>query len=90
MFHVRDGVFFKQLDNGDVRLIVKESGHDNANVVKDIIIDIDSWCSVIATMSFYGEEDYGFYRAGLFHAGRKLDSTMPMKEKEPPATWKLK
>jgi hypothetical protein len=88
MFHFRDGVFFERLGDGSVRLLVKESSHDDAKVLKDIAIDIDSWCSIIACMSYYGEEDYGFFRACNFHYKRPIHETEPLKDKEPPPNFK--
>lgn len=69
MFHLRDGLYFERLPDHQVRILKRESGHDDAPAVFDITVDKDSWCSVIATMSYYGEEDSGFYRAGKFHYG---------------------
>lgn len=88
MFHAKDGVYFEQQPDGSVRVLVKADGRDDAELLKDIALDADSWASIIATMSYYGEEDYGFYRACQFHSGRPIDATTPMKKKPP--KWKHK
>lgn len=75
MFHAFGGLYFEKLNNGAVRVLKRESGRDDAPVVFDATIDKDTWCSIIAGMSFYGEEDYGFYRAGHFHYGGQITET---------------
>jgi hypothetical protein len=64
-----------------VRLLKRANGRDDAPVIFDLTIDASQWASVIASMSYYGEEDYGYYRALHFHAGVALDATTPLKSK---------
>ena len=78
MFHAKDGLAFEQSENGGV--IVHLEG-------MKVSLDMHSWASVIATMSYYGEEDFGYYRALNFHAGKTIHETCPLKEKTPP-DWK--
>lgn len=83
MFHVSDGLFFERLSTGSVRIVKRETGNPDSAVVFEQIVDESAWCSVIASMSYYGEENYGYYRALNFHSGRKLDSTTPLVNKTP-------
>lgn len=85
MFHSHSGVFFEQAGNGAVRLLVKAEGKDDSPVLKDVILDKDTWASIIATVSYHGEEDYGFYRATNFHSKAPIHATTPIPDK--PAKW---
>lgn len=70
MFHVKDGLYFSQLPDGAVRIIKKENGEEDATeTLLDVTLDASQWASVIASMSYYGEENSGFYRALNFHRG---------------------
>src|SRR5512140_1719506 len=46
MHHVRNGLYFKRLDDGSV-LLVKKDGADGP-LVFEAAIDKDAWCSVVA------------------------------------------
>lgn len=81
MFHVSGGLFFERLPDNKVRIIKRESGRDDARLIFEQIMDADSWASVIASMSYYGEEDYGFYRALNFHRGDTIPASAPLKDK---------
>lgn len=81
MFHVKEGLFFERLPDNQVRVLKREKGTDDAPVVFDITLDADSWASVIASMSYYGEEDYGYYRALNFHRGDPIGETTPLVDK---------
>lgn len=79
MFHVKNGLCFGKLPDGGVEIY-------NEGEVPNFTIQLTAseWASVIATMSYYGEEDYGFYRALNFHTGAPIDPvTTPLKEKNP-------
>ena len=80
MFHVRDGLFFEKQADGAVRILKRTDGRDDAPVVFDMVLDKHSWASVIATMSFYGEESYGYFRALLFHDNLPLPSGCVLRE----------
>lgn len=72
MFHVNEGLYFGKTPDGGVR-ILKRSGNDSESpVIFDHELNANEWASVIATMSHYGEENGGFYRALQFHRGDPL------------------
>lgn len=50
----------------------------------ECIIPKDDWCSIIAQLSYYGEEDYGWYRAHLFHDKVPLDRSSTIIDKPVP------
>jgi hypothetical protein len=77
-FHQK-GYRLTRLDNGDVLL---ETVHDTIRIPKS------HWCSDIANASYYGEEDYGYYRAANFHYGLPPHPTAPISEKPVPPGWK--
>lgn len=72
------GYRLTRLDDGDVLL---ETIHDTIRIPKH------HWCSNIATVSYYGEEDYGFYRATNFHYGQPIHHTNPIIDKPVPPLW---
>lgn len=67
---------FERGENGDV---VVSFGNQR------IVVPKDHWHSAIAQVSYYGEEDYGFYRAAEFHSGTPIHETCPLKQK--PQLW---
>lgn len=76
MFHESDGLFFKRLPNGDVRIVKTHDGRDIRldNVVFDHTVSAAVWASVIATCSKQGEyPNGGFDRAVAFHNGEKCE-----------------
>lgn len=75
--HVHSGLYFERLSDGSVRIMKTK----NSEVIMDLAIDADMWCSIIACMSYYGEEDYGWYRAKNFHQGIALTDETPLKTK---------
>lgn len=87
MFHARDGLFFQQQPDGSVKVIVKEACRDDSPILREFVLDCDSWASVIATMSYYGEEDNGFYRAGRFHSGIQKRDAAELALKDKPPKW---
>ena len=69
MLYLNEGLYFERLPDGSVR-ILKKSGNDaESPVIFDHVVDVNGWASVIASMSHYGEERNGFYRALNFHTG---------------------
>ncbi len=72
---------FQRCDNGDV--LLRCAG-------KEIRIPKAHWCSDIANMSYYGEENMGFDRAANFHYGATIHEScrLGMKEKRVPEAWK--
>lgn len=69
MFHLINGLYFQQLPDGAVRILKKDGGREDSPVIFDLTVDASQWSSVIASMSHYGEENGGFYRALSFHSG---------------------
>lgn len=70
MFHYRDGLFFKKLED-NVLLIKTTDGMEprDGNILFETTIDGNGWCSIIASMSNYGEGNGGYGRADNFHRG---------------------
>jgi len=87
IFHVKDGLFFERLPDGQVKIrktIEKIVGSNKGGapfVVLEIILTANEWASVIASMSYYGEEDNGFYRAMNFHCGDAIPASCPLVDK---------
>ena len=69
---------FERNDDGSVS--VYAAMHDGTLRRQETISD-GIWGSIIANMSYYGENDYGWYRAMNFHMGSPLDATTPLKDK---------
>lgn len=82
MFHTQNGLFFEKQADGSVRILKTESGREGDPVLMDVTLDKHSWGSVIASMSYYGEEDYGFYRAMNFHVGEPIGETTPLNQEK--------
>ena len=59
-FHAGDGWFFKRLGEGRV-----EIRHDSGS----IIFDKDTWASIVASVSSYGENGDTFEHASALHNG---------------------
>ena len=55
MFHVEDGLFFERLDDGAVRIQKREGPLVGDKVLMDVIVSVDSWCSVVAHMGAKGD-----------------------------------
>ncbi len=79
-FHLTDGLFFQRCVGGSVRMVKRENGRDGAPVLFEITVDASAWASIIASMSFYGEENGGFYRAMKFHANEPLPAGVMLQE----------
>lgn len=67
MFHVKDGWFFERLSDGSVHLFKKAA--DGYHNTAALVMDANTWASVISSMSIGGEANGGFYRALDFHTG---------------------
>lgn len=72
MFHVVDGLYFQKLKDGAVRVLKTAGGQEDSPVIFDQTLEASQWASVIATMSYLGEEDGGFYHAMHYHTGEKI------------------
>lgn len=79
IFTAKDGLRFERQEDGGV--IITLTDQDNYLLSK-VRLDKYHWCSLIADMSYYGEEDYGFDRASNFHYKKELNPiTTPLKDK---------
>lgn len=75
MFYLKNGWYFGRNKNASVRIIQQvdsKQGVDKKMKPKkpyqvDLTINQESWASIIATVSAYGEADNGYYRALKFH-----------------------
>lgn len=72
MFHAKNGLYFERTPDGGVRILKTRNGHPDSDVVLDMILDADAWCSIIASVSRDGEELGGFYRAREFDLGERI------------------
>ncbi|MDE1868116.1 MAG: hypothetical protein KGI08_10470 [Thaumarchaeota archaeon] len=67
-FHYANGVFFKRLPDGSVRITIKATAQHNETRIKEqITIDKDSWGSIVSAVSALGEDAYSFKLARKFH-----------------------
>ena len=82
MFHVTDGLYFERLENGDVLMTVKESGHKDARILKTVRIGASGsdygWCSVVASMSKGDETGERFAAAQKFHESEGPVDVVPL------------
>ena len=76
-----DGLAFERHPDGSVEVVVEPNGRPEIRFK----IAKDHWHSLIANLSYYGEADYGFYRAANFHSGQPICPTNPIKDK--PMLW---
>lgn len=67
VFHAHSGVFFYRGDNDAVVMRIHREASPESEVTHEFTFDHGTWCSIIATMSRYGETDYGWFRAMQFH-----------------------
>ena len=69
-FHWKDNWYFERLDDGSV---VIEKKNDSKFPEVRIIIDPDSWCSIVVSVSAQGETAESFQEArNLHHKGRTV------------------
>jgi len=86
MFHQANNLFFTRLPNGDVRILklryapmdypTASSEYHEDNVILDVTIPSDHWCSIIATVCHTSESYFNpvtnqhrWYDAKHFHNG---------------------
>jgi len=77
MFHSEDNLFFGRLQDGSVRILKFDSNvalesypkveDSYPNALFDVTIKPNHWASIIASVSFMGEEHYRYYKAMEFH-----------------------
>lgn len=64
MFHTSDNLFWERVEDGGVRVVKLRAGAssyptiDSADVLFEVTIPWNHWCSVIASMSRTGESHY--------------------------------
>lgn len=79
MFHWQDNVFFGRKHDGSVKILrlakPPEDWHgwpaadtEHPDALLEIVVDADSWASIIASVSAGGEIFNRFYAAQKFHA----------------------
>lgn len=83
MFHLTDGLYFEKLADGAVRILKKADSQESSPVIFDHMMEASHWASVIASMSHYGEESGGFYRALNFHRGDPLPEGVRLLNQNP-------
>ena len=71
MFHYKDGIFFKREADGSVTVIKRVTAHDDAEIIAEFNIDVDGWCSIIASVSYTGETSEKWTEANKFHGNNK-------------------
>lgn len=67
-YHYRDGVYFNRLADGSVRVM---KAPEQAAPVWDLVIDAESWPSIVAAMSAQGETAEAFRIAKELHGVRR-------------------
>lgn len=55
MFHYKDGWFFNREVNGSIRIERRYPPKENGTLLVGIVIDPDSWASIVAHLSDGGE-----------------------------------
>lgn len=64
MFHSADNLFWERVEDGGVRIVKLHAGSslyptiDPADVLFEVTIPWNSWCSIIASMSRSGEAHF--------------------------------
>jgi len=54
-FHWQDGWYFKRMPEGGVRMRKREASREDAPIVLEVIVDADSWCSIVSHVTAGGE-----------------------------------
>ena len=67
-FHLEQGLFFKRLENGKVRIRKYKTAHSKeTEIIFEQVIDAFGWASIIGSVSNKGEGDGRFDIALQFH-----------------------
>lgn len=64
MFHAKENWFFERLGDSSVRILKQLQGGGS----HEVVLDPDTWASVVASVCAKGEMGDTFDRARLFHA----------------------
>ena len=62
-FHARDGWYFQRQTDGSVKISAAVQ-----RCTEQLVIDPDTWASIVASVSAQGETSVRFQRAREFHA----------------------
>lgn len=62
------GLYFERTADGAVKIVQQERSGDVALPLFEVVVDADSWASIVASVSLGGEMDGRFYEAQRFHA----------------------
>jgi len=66
-FHLRDGLFFKRLDDENIRIRKYKTAHfKETEIIFEMIIDKNSWASIVSTVSKFGENGTSYFEALRF------------------------
>lgn len=68
-FHSKDGLFFKRVNNGDVRVQFWSKGAP-FTLLGSITIDAHTWASAVASVAYQGEDGKSYREALEFHERR--------------------
>lgn len=68
-FHAHDGWYFRRIANGNVIIEVAESAHGDAPLQVAVVLDPDTWASVVASVATEGETSSTFHAAQALHMG---------------------
>ena len=80
-FHCKGNLYFKRLGNGVVRMIKLANSMPSAPVVTCVSIDPDSWASIVAFVSAFGETHETFNNVLAFHQGSS--EGLPLRKEAP-------
>lgn len=71
-FHWRDGLTFERMPDGAVKIIKRERSGDVEIPTFEVVIDPDSWASIVASVSMGGEVNGRFHESRRFHESTGL------------------
>lgn len=71
-YHAKDGWFFERLGGGSVCIVKREPATGDGAVVAKIVIEPDSWVSIVASVSADQDSAASFYAAREIHLHGKV------------------
>jgi hypothetical protein len=78
-YHAKDGLFFLRTVDGGVHIRKTKQPKDLSPVVMDVYLDYETWCSIIACMSWQGETAETWEAAKKFHGHRPGTISEPLR-----------
>ncbi len=66
-FHYKEGWFFKRLSDGSVRIVKLAEPKEDSAVTSSIVVDAESWGSIVSSVSSTGETGERQAKAVEFH-----------------------